>query len=303
MNRPAHSPSHTAAHSAHTASGLLGARPRRAVGLTAGALAALALGRRSALASQDGADAGPLAEISLSYSDTHGPGLLMVTPLGADEATGGTAVSVHLAQARGPFAGSGFVRQIEGQGYLFAATVGGVAGAPGGPRESYFLAGTLRREGSGWRGNGRWSALGDASLAGEWHAAEWPAIQPPRPQLTASVHLAPTGQSTVTGTTTLVALPNGETRFELHLSGLTPGAVYGVQLRAGTPAQPSASFTQIIAVTADQRGRSGADGLLRFRDTEPIALLDIADGDHFLSVVSAGQTVASGAIPAVRPLG
>jgi hypothetical protein len=305
MNRSA--PTRIPVQSARPAPVLPSVSRRRMVGAAAGSLGGLALASRAALANQVGAEPGaePLADLSLSYSDVHGPGQLMVTPLGADTATGGTAVSVHLAQARGPFAGAGFVRPVGDESYVLAASVAGVAGIPGGSRESYFLAGTLRREDSGWRGQGRWSAVADPSLSGEWHVAEWPAIQPPRPQLTASVLLESVAGSGVRGAATLVQLPDGETRFELQLQGLTAGISYALQLRAGTPVQPSASFTQLDTFATDAAGRLTTQGLVRFRGTEPIALLDIAGGDHFLSIVAltSEQTVAAGAIPALQPLG
>ena len=312
MNRTARiAPTRTPAQSFRLAPALPGASRRHVVGTAAGSLAGLALAPRAALANQAGAERGAElpADLSLSYSDVHGPGQLMVTPLGGDTATGGTAVSVHLAQARGPFAGAGFVRQVEGRSYVLAASVSGVEGIPGGSRESYFLAGTLRREDGGWRGQGRWSAVANPSLSGEWHAAEWPAIQPPRPQLSAVVRLDPAGGSGVSGSVTLAALPDGETRFELQLEGLTPGASYTVHLQAGTPAQPSGSFTQLTGIGGDITGRANASGLVRFRGTEPVALLDVASGDHFISVVGisrptgAAGVVAAGPIPALQPLG
>ena len=298
---------HTSHHPADAPPTLLAARPRRSIAALGSALAAVALGPHAvALAGDARAEPEPppipAETIALSYSDGFGPGQLTVTPLSADAATGGTAVFVHLAQARGPFGGTGFLRPVAG-GYVIATALTGVAGVPGGSSESYFLSGTLTRQDAGWRGHGRWSAISDPLQTGEWHVAEWPAIQPPRPQLTTVVRLDPIGLSGVTGATTLVALPDGETRFELPLSGLTHGSIYALQLRAGTPTQPSASFTQVVAVTADQRGRAGAVGLVRFRGTEPIALLDLASADHYLSVVSAGQTVAAGPIPALQPLG
>ena len=284
---------------------------RRVVSAAAGGFAGLALAPRAALANQAAAESGPElpADLALSYSDVHGPGQLTVTSLGGDTATGGTAVSVHLAQARGPFAGAGFVRQVEDQSYVLAASVAGVANIPGGSRDSYFLAGTLLREDGGWRGQGRWSAVADPLRGGEWHAAEWPAIQPPRPQLSASVRLDPAGGSGVSGSVTLAALPDGETQFELQLEGLAPGASYTIHLQAGTPAEPSGSFTQLTGTGGDASGRANASGLVRFRGTQPVALLDVASGDHFISVVGisrstgAAGVVAAGAIPAIQPLG
>ncbi len=228
---------------------------------------------------------------------------------GADAATEGTAITVTIAQARGTLSGPGFVRQVDARGFVIAATLVGITGAAGGisrAAESYFLAGTLVRDDEGvrWRGRGRWAAAADPSLTGEWHVAEWPAIEPPsRPQLSTSVRLEPADASGASGVVTLVALPEGETRFELQATGLTPATNYDVRLYAGTMQQPSASFTQVATVIADAEGWANAYGLVRFRGTEAIPLLDIAGGDHFLTIVGSGQTVAAGAIPALQPLG
>ncbi len=168
------------------------------------------------------------------------------------------------------------------------------------------MSGTLARgdDGVQWRGRGRWWALSNRAISGEWQMAEWPVIQPPaRPQLATSIRLDPTAGSRVNGVAGLVALPQGATRFEAQLAGLVPGRTYGLQLHAGTPAQPSASFTQVATVTADAFGRATASGLVRYRGTEDIALLDIADGNHVLTVIGFGQTVAVGSIPALQPLG
>ena len=262
--------------------------------------AALGLGASRAQA-QPSPQLGPgFPALSLSYSDAQGPGSARITPQGADAATGGTTIAVTISQASGSYSGAGFVRQLDARSFVTAFTVTGEYG------DSYFLAGTLTRanEREGWRGQGRWWAVGNAAVSHEWHMAEWPVIQPPsRPQLVASVRLNPVGTSGVSGTVTLVALPEGETRFELQLSGLLPGRAYSVQLHAGTPAQPSASFTEVATVNADANGRANASGLVRFRGTEAIPLLDIADGNHVLTVVGFGQTVAVGAIPVLQPLG
>ena len=192
------------------------------------------------------------------------------------------------------------MRQLDGRTFILATSLSGEYG------DSYFLAGTLRRgdDGLRWRGHGRWWAVSNRAVAGEWQMAEWPVIQPPaRPQLATSVRLNPAGTAGVSGSVTLVALPEGETRFELQLAGLAPGRTYGIQLHAGTPALPSASFTQVATVHADANGRAHARGLVRFRGTKAIPLLDIADGNHVLTVVGSGQTVAVGAIPALQPFG
>ena len=260
--------------------------------------AALGLGASRAQA-QPSPQLGPgFPALSLSYSDAQGPGSARITLQGPDAATGGTAIAVTISQASGTYSGAGFVRQVDVRSFVTAFSVTGEQG------DSYFLAGTLTRANEGWHGQGRWSAVGNAAVSDAWHMAEWPVIQPPsRPQLVTSVSLNPVGSSGVSGNVTLVALPQGETRFELQLSGLLPGRAYSFQLHAGTPAQPSASFTEVATVTADANGRANATGLVRFRGTEAIPLLDIADGNHVLTVVGFGQTVAVGVIPVLQPLG
>ena len=243
---------------------------------------------------------GGFPALSLSYSDAQGPGAATITPQGPDGATGGTAIELTVSQSTGTYSGAGFVRQLDGRTFIIAASITGDDG------DSYFVSGTLARgdDGVQWRGRGRWWALSNRAISGEWQMAEWPVIQPPsRPQLATSVRLDPTAGSRVSGVVGLLALPEGETRFELQVAGLVPGNTYGVQLHAGIPSQPSASVTQVGTVQADANGRANASGLVRFRGTEAIPLLDIADGNHVLSLVGFGWTVAVGTIPALQPLG
>lgn len=243
---------------------------------------------------------GGFPALSLSYDDAQGPGAATLTPQGPDVATGGTAITLTISQHTGTFSDAGFVRQVDERTFIIASTLTGEFG------DSYFLAGTLTRgdDGLRWRGQGRWTAVGNAAISGEWHMAERPVIQPPsRPQLSTSVRLDPAGGSHVHGVVGLVALPEGETRFELQLAGLVPGSSYGVQLHAGSPSVPSASFTEVASVTADASGRASATGLVRFRGTDDIPLLDIADGNHVITIVNSGRSVALGSIPALQPLG
>ena len=271
-----------------------------AVALAVALTAAVGLGAARADAQAGGQLVGGFPALSLSYSDAQGPGAATIAPHGPDAATGGTAITLTVSQHTGTFSGPGFVRQLDGRSYVLAATITGEHG------DSYFMAGTLTRGDDGviWRGRGRWSAVGNPAVSGEWQMADWPVIQPPsRPQLAASVRLNAVGNSGVGGGVTLVALPEGETRFELQLAGLLPGRAYGIDLHAGPPIQPSASFTRVATATADAFGRATVSGLVRFRGTEDIPLLDIADGNHFIAVTAGGQTVAVGAIPALQPLG
>ena len=129
------------------------------------------------------------------------------------------------------------------------------------------------------------------------------AESPSRPTLSAAVRLDPVAGSRVNEVATLTAQPGGATRFELQISGMVPGMTYGIQLHASSPALPSASSTQVATVQADAFGRATASGLVRFRGTEAMLLLGIADGNHVITVVGFGQTVAVGAIPVLQPLG
>ncbi len=236
--------------------------------------------------------------LSLTYTDAQGPGTMRITPQGPDPASGGTAIAVTLTQNGLTYTGGGFVRPGELGGYILDVTITGRYG------ESYHLSGTLMHDTDRvrWHGQGRWWATWNRAITGEWQVAGGPFAQP-SPQLSTTVRLTPTTQPAVRGSVTLLALPQGETRFDLQLSGLLPGKTYSIQLRAGSPGRPSASFTQVVTVRADTFGRATASGLVRFRGTEAMPLLDIADGRHFLSVIRSGQTVAFGTIPALQPLG
>ena len=278
-------------------------RPRAGGWRRGGLLAALALTLGLSTERAQAQPGPPLAAdfpaLSLSYSDPQGPGSASLIPQGPDEATGGTALIVTIAQSGGVYGGTGFVRQVAEREYLLAAALRDSSG------RSYFFTGTLTsdEEGVRWRGRGRYEEVGLPAVSGEWQMAEQLVIEPPRPRLVTSVDLTPVEDTGVSGTVTLVALPEGETRFELQLAGLVLGATYSIQLHAGTPGEPSASFTELATVAADTTGRAMASGLVRFRGTEALPLLDIADGNHILTVVGAGQIVAIGVIPALQPLG
>ena len=243
---------------------------------------------------------GGFPALTLRYDDAQGPGAATITPQGPDPASGGTAIAMTLVQNDYRYTGSGFVRPGELGGYVLDVTVTGEYG------DRYHLSGTLMHDQDGvrWRGHGRWWATWNRAVSGEWTMAGGPyAEQPGSPQLWTGVRLNPVRGSAVSGDVTLIALPQGATRFALELSGMAPGKAYAIQLHAGTPAQPSASVIQVAVVHADAWGRATASGLVRFRGTEDMPLLDIADGNHFLSVVGFGQTVAVGSIPALQPLG
>lgn len=232
--------------------------------------------------------------LTLTYIDGQGPGQVSLRPQGADPATGGTIITVTLSQNGTAYTGEGFVRPLDARSFVIAFTVSD--GAWG----SYFLRGTLIREGNGWTGHGRYTVVGNPAVTDAWRMESAPA---PRPTLSTSVRLEPVGDPRVRGTVLLVAVPEGATRYSAELAGLVPGATYTLRLHAGTIAQPSASFTVVATVTANGAGRAAASGLVRFRGTENIPLLDIADGNHVLTVVGFDQTVAAGTIPVLQPLG
>ena len=241
-----------------------------------------------------------LPAVTLTYTDAQGPGTVTMVPQGPDPASGGTAIAVTLVQNGYQYSGRGFVRPGELGGFVLDVTITGTYG------DSYHLSGTLihDRDGVRWRGQGRWWATWNRGLTDEWTMAGGPFAEPsPRPQLSTIVRLEPTTKAAVGGQVRLLALPEGETRFDLELRGLLPGKAYAVQLHAGTPGLWSASFTQLVTVNADAYGRATASGLVRFRGTEDIPLLDIADGQHVITVVGFGQTVAVGSIPVLEPLG
>ena len=261
---------------------------------------ALALGARRADAQPRPQLVGGFPPLVLTYTDAQGPGAVTLTPQGPDQASGGTAIAVTLTQNGIRYTGGGFVRPGELGGYVLDVTVTGPYG------ESYQLSGTLIHDQDGvrWRGHGRWWATWNRTITDEWRMAGGPyAESPSRPTLSTTVRLEPTTKAAVSGNVTLTALPEGETRFELTLSRLLPGKAYTVQLHAGSVGLPSASFTNLVTVNADAFGQAAASGLVRFRGTEDIALLDIADGNHHITVVGFGRTVAVGSIPALQPLG
>lgn len=174
----------------------------------------------------------------------------------------------------------------------------------GGFDERYHLSGTLthERDGTHWWGRRRWWATDNRAVMGVWQMAG-SQIVPPAPLLSTNVSLDPTTQAGPRGMVVLTDLPDGETRFELHLSELVPGATYSLQLHAGTTGLVSASGPRLTTVQADIVGHASTGGLVRFRDVEDIALLDIADGAHVLTVVTGNQIVAVGRIPVLQPLG
>ena len=274
----------------------------RLAGILAGLalMLTLALGASRADAQPGAQLAAPFPALTLTYTDAQGPGTATFTPQGVDPATGGTAIAVTLTQNGTTFTGNGFARQVEARRYVIAFTVVSQWG------NAYYLAGTLNHDNDAvrWMGAGRYWLIGNPWVSDEWRMAGGPYASPPsRPTLSATVHLQPLVGSRVSGTVFLTALPEGATRFSLQFTGLAPGGTYTAQLHTGTRTLLSASFTNLATVTADAGGRATATGLVRYRGTEDIPLVELGDGNHVITITRSGRTVATGSIPVVQPLG
>lgn len=100
----------------------------------------------------------------------------------------------------------------------------------------------------------------------------------------------------VTGTVILRSLPAG-TRATVEVRRLPPHARATTTLHAGT-ALPrlSASFTPLPSLKASATGRAKAVAPVRFRG-KPVALYDIADGEHAVVVHVGTKVVAFGVVP------
>ena len=125
-----------------------------------------------------------------------------------------------------------------------------------------------------------------------------PAVGHARPaaaQGAVTVLLEPVDGSGVSGTALLTPSDDGTlVLFAVH--GLLPGTAYGPELRAGSCAQWSASFTNLPALTADAFGTATAAGTVLFHGTQAIALSVIADGPHIIGVGGSGGLLACGVI-------
>lgn len=108
-----------------------------------------------------------------------------------------------------------------------------------------------------------------------------------------TVQFSPVVNAGVSGAVTLTALPSA-TRLSWQISGLTPGTSLRGILRAGTCAQPSASFRVLATLMADATGRATAT------TTTDLPLSLLADGDHTLAIgtVACGDIPALGGVPA-----
>jgi hypothetical protein len=131
------------------------------------------------------------------------------------------------------------------------------------------------------------------------------AVAPAQAQ-TAPVVVQLAGNSGVRGQATITPAFGGPARLVLEVQSLRPGAEHIAHVRAGTPAQPSASAGTLGRFTTDAQGR----GRLQTTTAQvsasgagvDLSLDWLADGDHFLDLHDGGAVVASGPIPALaRP--
>ena len=98
---------------------------------------------------------------------------------------------------------------------------------------------------------------------------------------------------------TILLSANGDaTDAVIDLTGMNPGAGRRATLYANTCELPSASFAPIAEFTADANGNVHTTGTILFHDTN-VAFADIADGGRIISILSDGQVVACGTVPAV----
>ena len=112
------------------------------------------------------------------------------------------------------------------------------------------------------------------------------------------VRLEPAGASNVSGTATLTAVGAG-TQVTLQIAGLAPGSTANASMHAGTCATPSASAAALPALTAGAKGEAAASGPILFRGSEQVALADIADGAHNITVSGPNGVIACGVIPSL----
>ena len=115
-------------------------------------------------------------------------------------------------------------------------------------------------------------------------------------QSTFSVPFSQVGGSGVEGSGVLTAAGGG-TDVSLDITGLAAGSTAIATLHGGTCAVPGASFTRLADLTADASGRAKSSGQVLFRGTDPVALQDIADGEHIIAVTQSGKMVSCAWIP------
>lgn len=123
-------------------------------------------------------------------------------------------------------------------------------------------------------------------------------VGPAMAQAAVTVRLEPYAGSNVSGTAILSADGNG-TRVTLDLAGLEPGTNVTATMHAGPCATPGASGAQLPALVAGADGKAVATGRVLFRGAEQIALADIADGAHSISISGPADALACGTIPSL----
>lgn len=120
-------------------------------------------------------------------------------------------------------------------------------------------------------------------------------------QSTFTVPFAATNNSTVDGYAVLTMAGKG-TDINLNFTGLAPNSAAIANLHAGTCDMPSASFSRLPGLNSDATGKATASGQILFHDTDPVALQDVADGQHVIAIYQGGQMVSCGWIPQMEPL-
>ena len=121
-------------------------------------------------------------------------------------------------------------------------------------------------------------------------------------QGTFSVPFSQVGGSGVEGSGVLTATGEG-TDVSLEITGLAAGSTATATLHAGTCAAPGASFAKLADLTADASGRATASGQVLFRGADPVALQDIADGQHIIAISQSGKMVSCTWIPVTEQIG
>ena len=121
-------------------------------------------------------------------------------------------------------------------------------------------------------------------------------------QSTFSVPFSQVGGSGIEGSAVLTAAGEG-TDVSLDITGLASGSTATAALHAGTCTAPSASFAELPDLTADASGRATAGGKVLFRGADPVALHDIADGEHIIAISQSGKMVSCAWIPVAEQIG
>jgi hypothetical protein len=111
--------------------------------------------------------------------------------------------------------------------------------------------------------------------------------------------IAPLGGSNVSGNLSLWADSQGAAQLSVTLVGLAPRTGVQINLNAGSCTQPSASVMNLFSGQADDAGRIVVAGPVLQRDSRPMPLTEVSDGQHVITAVSNGVAVACGPVPAL----